>query len=419
MNTDKHRRKIGSLKRRIRAQKIIGFSRPSFAGKIIVLSAFICAHLWLISSVSAQSRAVWVRPFIGADETIRKDERKAREFIRAELVKIKRADLGKVFVETFWDGYTIYPSKIARQRPLSIPHGTAASGKNFDVLQIYLDEAEKLNLKIHSWMHVFHQWNTNLGDVSRSPLFAKNPEWMVLDASGSPLVRSEAEGANRDIDKVFMSPSHAGVRKLLVEVMREQTAKYPRLGGVQLDYIRYPLHSPEAPFDFSADALRRFRADTKLDARNLRSETEKRVWQDWKTRQVTEVVELLSREIKRKQPAWEISVAVFPDFANTLRVKMQDSRDWAAKGYINAFYPMLYSPNFERVEAWAREFRAEIKPPLKIFLTLYVSHFYDARTNRLDERFLNLEKKYGYDGTAFFAAQLLTDDLIEKLMKRN
>lgn len=372
------------------------------------------------SASAQQTRAVWVRPFIDAGETIRRDERKSREYIRAELAKIKRAGLEKVFVETFWDGYTIYPSKVVRQRPLSIPHGTAdGRAANFDVLRIYLDEAEKLNLKIYSWMHIFHQWNTNLGDVSQSPLFAKNPEWMVLDASGSPLVRSEAEGARREIYKVFMSPSHAGVRKLLTEVMREQAAKYPKLGGVQLDYIRYPLHQPEAPFDYSADALRQFSRDTRLDARNLKSEAEKLAWQDWKTQKVTEVVELLSGEIKRRRPAWEVSVAVFPDFANTLRVKMQDSRDWARKGYINAFYPMLYSPNFERVEAWAKEFRAEIKPPMKIYLTLYVSHFYDAKTEKLDRRFLDLEKKYGYDGAAFFAAQLLTDDLIEKLARKD
>lgn len=385
------------------------------------LSVFICVNLWLIFfcfSANAQTRAVWVRPFINADVSVRKDESKTREHIRAELARIKRAKFDTVFVETFWDGYTIYPSKVVRQRPLNVPSGTAREdAKNFDVLQIYLDEAARLDLKIDAWMHIFHQWNTNLGEPSRSPLFSKHPEWMVLDMSGSPLVRSEAEGANRDVYKVFMSPSHAGVRKLLTDVMREMVEKYPNLGGVQLDYIRYPLHQPDAPFDFSKDALAQFKRDTKLDARNLKTDKEKRLWQDWKTAKVTETVELLSDEVKRKRPQWEISVAVFPDFENTLRVKMQDSRAWAKKGYINAFYPMLYSPNFEKVEAWAQEFRAGVKPPMKVFLTLYVSHFY--KNGNLDERFLNLEEKYGYDGTAIFAAQLLADDLIEKLAKRN
>ncbi len=369
----------------------------------------------------AQTKAIWIRPFISANFETRKNPVEARKYIKTELERMKRAGFDTVFVETFWDGYTIYPSKIVQQRPLSIAYGIARKDEagqteTYDVLQFYMDEAEKLGMSVHSWMHIFHQWNTNLGDVSKSPIFKQFPEWMVLDNKGSELVRSEAEGANRDIYKVFMSPSHSGVRKLLVAVMREMVANYPKLGGVQLDYIRYPLHYPETPFDYSADALAQFTKDTKLDAKLLKTDAEQKIWQDWKTQKVTEVVKLLSDEVKKKRAAWQISVAVFPDFTNTLKVKMQDSRDWANKGYINAFYPMCYSPNFDTVERWAKEFRADIKPPMKVFLTLYVTHFY--KDGKLDERFLNLEKKYNYNGLAIFASQLVTDDLVEKLGKK-
>lgn len=371
-----------------------------------------------VEFATAQHKAVWIRPFISANFETRKNPVEARKYIKNELERMKKAGFNLVFLETFWDGYTIYPSKIVPQRPLSIPSGVARqdeAGQNetYDVLQFYLDEAEKLNIEVHSWMHIFHQWNTNLGDVSKSPIFSKYPQWMILDINGSHLVRSEAEGVNRDIYKVFMSPSNVGVRKLLVAVMKEMVSKYPKLGGVQLDYIRYPLHYPETPFDYSKDALEKFTKDTKLDAKTLKTKEEKQIWQDWKTTQVTEVVKILSDEVKKKQPRWEISVAVFPDFENTLKVKMQDSRDWAKKGYINAFYPMCYSPNFDTVERWAKEFRRDIKPPMKVFLTLYVSHFY--KDGKLDERFLKLQKTYNYDGLAIFASQLVNEDLAEKL----
>jgi uncharacterized lipoprotein YddW (UPF0748 family) len=391
--------------------------RKHFLITLCALCVLCGANLSLI----AQTKAVWVRPFINANFETRKNPVEARKYIKTELERMKRAGFDTIFLETFWDGYTIYPSKIVPQRPLSIAYGVARKDEagqteTYDVLQFYMDEAKKLGMSVHSWMHIFHQWNTNLGDVSKSPIFSKHPEWMVLDNKGSELVRSEAEGANRDVFKVFMSPSHPGVRKLLVAVMREMVAKYPKLGGVQLDYIRYPLHYPETPFDYSADALAQFTKDTKLDAKLLKTDAEKKIWQDWKTSKVTEVVKLLSDEVKKKRTDWQISVAVFPDFTNTLKVKMQDSRDWANKGYINAFYPMCYSPNFETVERWAKEFRADIKPPMKVFLTLYVTHFY--KDGKLDERFLNLEKKYNYSGLAIFASQLVTDDLIEKLGKK-
>ena len=392
--------------------------RGTFRNSILTSLVILCGATF---ALQAQSRAVWVRPFISANVETRRNPVEARKYIRAEVERLKRAGFDTIFLETLWDGYTIYPSTVVPQRPLSIAYGVAhkdeaGQTETFDPLQFYLDEAQKVGISVHSWMHIFHQWSTNLGDASKSPIFSKYPTWMVLDINGSNLVRSEAEGENRDIYKVFMSPSNTGVRSLLVGVMRELVSRYPKLGGVQLDYIRYPLHYPETPFDYSADTLMQFKRDTGLDAKALKTDAEKRSWQDWKTQKVTEVVKMLSEEVRKKQPNWQISVAVFPDFTNTLKVKMQDSRDWANKGYINAFYPMCYSPSFEKVEGWAKEFRAEIKPPMKVFLTLYVTHFY--KDGKLDERFLNLKDKYGYDGVAIFASQLISDDLVEKLVKK-
>jgi uncharacterized lipoprotein YddW (UPF0748 family) len=373
----------------------------------------------LLPSLSfGQTKAVWIRPFMRANVEIRGDETKSREFIKNELTKIKRAKINTIFVESLWDGYTIYPSKITAQRPLSIEYGTArTNAKNFDVLQIYLDEAAKLDLKVHAWLHIFHQWNTNLGDLKNSPIFAKHADWAALDQNNSPSVVSEAEGKNRDIYKVFLSPSNAEARQLLQNIVRELAEKYPRLSGAQWDYIRYPLHDNKQNFDFSADALRQFSKATKLDARNLKSDAERQIWQDWKTKQVTETVESFNQIIRKTRPNWEISVAVFPGFEHTLKVKMQDSRTWAKNGWINAIYPMLYSMSFETVDTWASEFRREIPAAVKVNAAFYVSHFYDTKTGKVDARFLEIPSKYKYDGVAFFAAQLLTDDLIEQLGK--
>jgi uncharacterized lipoprotein YddW (UPF0748 family) len=361
-----------------------------------------------------------VRPFINADAETRKDSAKGREFIRAELQKIKRADLNTVYLEAFWDGYTIYPSRVVPQRPLGINYGVAENGKGWDVLRAYIEEGEKLGLKIHAWIHVFHQWNTNLGGLEKSPIFSKHPDWTMLNAEGSPLVVAEAEGANRDIFKVFMSPSNREVRKYLRDVVGEIADKYPKLGGIQWDYIRYPLQTSGAPFDYNSLTLAVFRKETGLDAKKLDAKQmprEWRIWQDWKTGQVTETVKELALVVRKKQPRWEISAAVFPDIEENLRLKQQDWKDWSKKGYVDALLPMLYSTNFERVEIWAKDFRADVAPQTKIYPALFIGHFYSAKT--FDSRYLDLQTKFKFDGFGLFAAQSLTDDLIEKLAKRN
>ena len=378
-------------------------------------------------SADAQTKAVWVRPFIGANETIRRDAVKGREFIRLELERIKRADLNTVYLETFWDGYTIYPSKFTAQRPLSIQYGVtykdeAGQTVSWDVLKVYLDEAEKLNLKIHAWLHVFHQWNTNLGGLEKSPIFKQFPEWAMLDAGGSPLVKTEAEGANRDIYKIFVSPSHPQVRKFLRQIVAETADKYPRLAGIQWDYIRYPLQTAAAPFDYNPLTLAQFKKETGLDANELSAkETPEKwkKWQDWKTAQVTETVRELAEIVRRKRPTWEISAAVFPNIEENLRLKQQDWKTWAGKGYVDALLPMLYSTDYRRVESWAREFRLDVAPKTKIYPAIFIGHFYSVKESKLDKRYLELNNKFKFDGFGLFAAQSLTDDLIEKIAGKN
>lgn len=389
------------------------------------LSVFICIHLWIIIfsfSAFSQVKAVWVRPFIGASEDVRKNPVKGREFIRAEVEKIKRANLNTIYLEAFWDGYTIYPSRFAPQRPLSILYGVAhkdetAQNETWDVLKVYLEEAEKQNIKVHAWFHVFHQWNTNLGGLEKSPIFKQYPEWAILDTNGSPLIKSEAEGVNRDIYKVFLSPSNPQVRKFLRQVVGEIAEKYPTLGGIQWDYIRYPLHNNEQSFDFNPLTLAKFKKETNLDARNL-DEKGKKVWQDWKTKQVTATVKELAEVVKKRQPKWEISAAVFPDITENLRVKQQDWKDWSAKGYIGALLPMLYSTDFQKVETWAKDFKKDVSPKTKIYPAFFISHFYDAKTKKYNADYLHLETRHAFDGYGIFAAQLLTDDLAEILSKK-
>jgi uncharacterized lipoprotein YddW (UPF0748 family) len=392
---------------------------------------FLCVSvsLWLIpTAANAQVKAVWVRPFINAAEETRKNPVKGREHIRAELERIKRANLNTVYLEAFWDGYTIYPSKFAPQRPLNIPYGVArkdeaGQSETWDVLKVYIEEAEKQNLKIHAWFHVFHQWNTNLGGLDKSPIFKQYPEWAMLDVNNSPLVTLEAEGANRDIYKVFMSPSHPQVRKFLRQIVAEIADKYPQLGGIQWDYIRYPLQSAETPFDYNPLTLAQFTKETKIDATKISPKSnpkEWQIWQDWKTRQVTEVVKELGEIVRKKQPRWEISAAVFPDIEQNLRVKQQDWKSWAQKGYVDALLPMVYSPNFSKVENWAKDFRKELADTkTKIYPALFIGHFYNEKSKLYDENYLKLETILKFDGFGLFAAQSLTDDLIEKLSKRN
>jgi uncharacterized lipoprotein YddW (UPF0748 family) len=367
-------------------------------------------------------RAVWLRPLIGAGVEVRRSPDQSRALIRAELSKVKRAGFNTVYIESFFDGYTSYPSKVATQRPLSLKFGVATRDSHgrivtWDVLGTYLEEGMRLGLSVHAWVQVFFAWHTGLGDVANSPIFGPHPEWLALDASGSPLVRAEPEGARGEISKLFMSPSHRGVRAFLVRLVRELSLRYRGLDGIQLDFIRYPSQEL-AVFDYSRDAIRQFKRASGLSARDLspdKTPVEWGRWQTWKAEQVTSALRELSGAIRISRPDMVISAAVYPDFEEDLRLKMQDTRRWARLGLVDALLPMLYGRDFDQLDTWAREFRAGIKGRTRIYPAIFIGDFYDSKTHNIDGRYLALGKQHGFDGIGLFAAQLVTDKLAEDL----
>lgn len=258
-----------------------------------------------------------------------------------------------------------------------------------------------------------------MGGLENSPIFSKHKDWAILDRDGSPFVKSEAEGAKRDIYKVFLSPSNKDARKYLFAVVAELAETYPNLGGVQWDYIRYPLQTSQA-FDFNPQTLRQFKTETGIDAGKIAANSkDAKTWQDWKTRQVTETVKELAAIVRRKRPAWQISAAVFPDIEQNLQVKQQDWKDWARQGYVDALLPMLYSTDYSRVERWAQDFRRDVSDRTKIYPAIFIGHFYNEKERKFDSRYLQIEQKFRFDGVGLFAAQSLTDDLIGKLNEKN
>jgi hypothetical protein len=80
---------------------------------------------------------------------------------------------------------------------------------------------------------------------------------------------------------------------------------------------------------------------------------------------------------------------------------------------------MLYSTDYPKVESWAKEFRAGVPEKTKIYPAISIGHFYESKEKAFDERYLNLREKFKFDGFGLFAAQNLTDDLVEKLAEKN
>lgn len=113
---------------------------------------------------------------------------------------------------------------------------TGIEGKDpgFDVLEFFINEAKKRNIKVHAWMNPYRVSNVSVTDgkitkdeylssLDEKNFARKHPEHTILDGTG----------------KIILSPSHKEVIEFVSESILEVARKYD-VEGVHIDDYFYP-----------------------------------------------------------------------------------------------------------------------------------------------------------------------------------
>jgi len=133
-----------------------------------------------------EGRGVWVRP---TETTPVK--------IEAALDQIDAAGFNIVFLETVFQGYTIYPSTVAAA------NGIPAQRPNmvgFDPLQVCIDGAHRRGIELHPWVESFF-----VGSQSENggpgPVLTAHPDWAAVEREDvgktGPLSRAGSDGGSQ------------------------------------------------------------------------------------------------------------------------------------------------------------------------------------------------------------------------------
>ncbi len=140
----------------------------------------------------------------------------------------------------------------------------------------------------------------------------------------------------------WLCPSHPENRKLELESMLEVARKYP-VDGLHFDYIRYP--GPECCY--CDGCRRRFEAESGRPVTDWPKECysggRKEEYNDWRCRQITALVAVVSREAKKIRPGLKISAAVFGSYPGCRQWVAQDWPEWIKAGYLDFVCPMDYT----------------------------------------------------------------------------
>ncbi|SNX53590.1 family 10 glycosylhydrolase [Thermoanaerobacterium sp. RBIITD] len=279
------------------------------------------------ASEKVESRAVWIKP-----------KEKSLEEVVKNLDMMKSININTIYLDTFWSGYTIYPtdSKYTEQNPVY---------EGFDVLDAYIKEAHKRGMAVYAWTENFLIGTSDVGNGG--PIKEKMPEWLLISRKGD----------NYTLDKYgikyyFLNPMIPDARNFLSDLYKELAAKYD-IDGIQFDYMRFP-NSNDYSNDFGYDDYTRelFKQYTGADPKYL--DVNGDMWQLWnyfRMNIVNTFAYSVISELRTIKPGLKIAADVWPNYSTATSDIFQDSKDWTVKNYIDTLNPMSYNTTVSLVAA--------------------------------------------------------------------
>lgn len=245
--------------------------------------------------------------------------------------RIEKTGINVVYLETINAGFTIYPSSIGTQNPLT---------KGWDPLYYAIKEAHKRNIELHAWCWIFAVGNTRHNPLIYKPytypgpILERNPDWALKGKNGNLIPTGQHE--------YWLDPSNYQVRNYLKNLLKEITFKY-NVDGIQLDYIRYPFQRSNNLMGYNPESAKKFEIETGYSLKDLNGETI-RAWNNWKSRQISTFVRDVSETLTKIKSDLVISAAVFGGSRQTrLNSIQQEWEIWVNNGWIDVLNPMIYA----------------------------------------------------------------------------
>ena len=232
------------------------------------------------------------------------------------------AGINALFVQVRGRGDAYYTSSIEPRGAL-----LAKQPASFDPLATTIAAAHARGIAVHAWVNVGLVADAVGLPSSAQHVVRRHPEWLMvprelaarlarIKPANPAYVGTLSRWTRANIAKVeglYVSPLHEGARTHAAAIARSLASRYP-LDGLHLDYVRYPFE------DF----------DTHQPEEVRRSS-------------VTALVAGMADAARKARPGITISAAVLPDPDAAHDIKLQDWREWAARGLVDAVCPMAYA----------------------------------------------------------------------------
>ena len=275
-------------------------------------------------------KGVWIRP----TET-------SEAQIISTLNTMQDIGIKDVFLETFYHGKTIFPSKTMKDYGFIVQNDQFST---FDPLKVWIREAHKRDMKIHIWFQSFYVGNIPPAANPKS-ILAVHPEWG--NKTKSDYQSKTPTSSKSEHNGYFLDPANPAVQDFLIKLLTEIITTYCP-DGINLDYIRYPQALSKfetGSWGYTEFARKDFKDMYKTDPVNIKYDDA--LWKDWENYRREQITKFVARVgTLGRQKCVYISTVIFPDLENAMNTKQQDWRTWSKRDFVDGFTPLFltYDP---------------------------------------------------------------------------
>lgn len=364
------------------------------------------AFNYAVPAKQGEMHGVWLRP-----------TEKNLESIDNTLDNLKKIGITNVFLETYYQGTTIFPSQTLER------YGVTPQKKEFigmDPLKIWTEEAHKRNMKIHVWFQTFYAGSENIAKNS-SNVLSIHPDWANVQRRNAFV--GKPTPSTSEHNGYFLDPANPQVQQYLLTLIREIVTNY-NVDGLNIDYIRYPAsllptfpNYIDSTWGYSKYARNEFQCLYGVDPVKLSVTSP--LWQKWilyRQGKVTEFVSQFKSIVGAKNIT--ISTVIFPDLQESAILKLQNWGYWGKHHYVDAFTPLVMGSNTSLAEDYVLKIKNNSSADIKIYPGLFEPFTGDNSVDMLKQ--LLVIRKAGASGVIIFDYAHLnsSDDYVNALKDR-
>ncbi len=282
------------------------------------------AYYITASAKEGEIRGIWHRP-----------QERSPQAIDSCVKRLADAGINIILIETIFEGYSV------ASRCTYLPLRDDLKDKDFDLVDEFIKAGKKYGVQIHAWIENFFVGiKSKKEGTCGSPIIDEKPHWAARKKDGTIFMDSEP-------GFIYLNAALPEVRVFLRDMYKTLLDEY-EFDGIQLDYIRYPL-SPavDESVGFDEYSVAQFKETTGIDIMKVEdvNTPEWKAFVDWKASNITIYVKMMYDLINSYKEAGRdlvLSMAVFGDPEEALRLKSQDWRLWCDNGWLDQIYPMAY-----------------------------------------------------------------------------